>query len=219
MPAVVEFVKQADQGPVGLQVLGAGVLVAVAQSAPGAGDLAATTRDQLIARGWPGDDELAELLEAAISGVPLPRRLVPVDLEELSQALEGDPAFHTGAHLDLLTGEIWPESLIEDLGADDAPDFDAEPDRWVHLWPAGSRDGWRDMADFIDHVPDPQLAQRLDDAIHGRGAFARFRRAVDEEPHVREAWFAFSEDRRTGRARAWLRDAGFDATPPTAHRG
>lgn len=213
-PAIVELLKQAEPGLDGLQTVGAGLLVALAQEAPGARDLAATTRDELIARGWPGDVELAELVDAALAGVALLRRGVPVDLEVLSDALEGDPTFSAGAHLDLLNGEIWPEFVIEDMGADQAPDIDAEPDRWVHIWPAGSRDGWRDMTDFIDKVPDSHLGRRLDDAIRGRGAFARFRRVLDDAPDVREAWFAFSDDRRTGRARAWLRDAGFDAVPP-----
>lgn len=159
---------------------------------------------------------MAELLEAAAKGVVLKRRVVPVDLEELSSSLEGDLGFQSGALSDLLTGEIWPQPGIKGLAPGDAPDMDAEPDRWIGIWPEGSRDGWQDVAGFMETVGDQQLARRLDDTIDGSGAFARFRGVPQEAPLERDAWYAFSEDRRTGRARAWLRDDGFDATasPP-----
>ena len=39
-------------------------------------------------------------------------RPLPVDLEELSMILEGDPV-HGGGRIDLRTGEVWPQSAIE----------------------------------------------------------------------------------------------------------
>ena len=37
---------------------------------------------------------------------------LPVDLEELADALEGDP-LASGGLLDLDTGEVWPQSVID----------------------------------------------------------------------------------------------------------
>ncbi len=58
-------------------------------------------------------------------------RPLPVDLEELPTVLEGDPA-RGGAHIDLRTGEVRPQAVIDDAreeGEDD-PD-DEDPDRWL----------------------------------------------------------------------------------------
>jgi hypothetical protein len=43
--------------------------------------------------------------------------------------------------------------------------------------------------------------------VHGRGAFSRFRRAVDRAD-LGEAWYCFADDRRWGRARQQLADLG-----------
>ncbi|GAA2884425.1 hypothetical protein GCM10010472_48190 [Pseudonocardia halophobica] len=65
------------------------------------------------------------------------------------------------------------------------------------------------MVEFIDTVPDEGLADRLDGAIRGRGAFRRFadtlRRAREDEL---SRWFEFTDERKRGRARAWLADIG-----------
>jgi uncharacterized membrane protein YkvA (DUF1232 family) len=73
-----------------------------------------------------------------------------------------------------------------------------------------SRAAYRDMVDFIVTVADERLADRLHDAIRGRGAFRRFadtlRRAREDEL---TRWFEFKDERQRGRARAWLADVGY----------
>jgi len=134
-----------------------------------------------------------------------------VDLEMLSEILEGDPLTAGGA-LDLHTGEVWPRSAVEyarEDGADvEAPDFDdTDRFRWVD---GESRDGYRDMVDFIDTVPDQRLGDRLTDAIRGRGAFRRFADVLHRESEDElSRWFEFAGERKRGRARAWLSDVGY----------
>jgi Uncharacterised protein family (UPF0158) len=67
---------------------------------------------------------------------------------------------------------------------------------------------------FIDTLDDPDIVERLSIAISGRGAFRRFKDTVSAWPDLVARWFAFSEERQRGRARAWLTDHGFAATPP-----
>ncbi len=64
------------------------------------------------------------------------------------------------------------------------------------------------MEDFIDALDDEDLAERLAIAISGRGAFRRFKDVLGRHPGELEAWYAFSDDRQSGRARAWLAAAG-----------
>jgi hypothetical protein len=65
------------------------------------------------------------------------------------------------------------------------------------------------MIDFIATRSSSDLSVRLEIAVDGRGAFGRFRRVLDDWPHDRDDWIQFSEERRQGRARAWLASQGY----------
>jgi hypothetical protein len=84
---------------------------------------------------------------------------------------------------------------------------EAEPDRWLWFDCAGSRDGWRDMAAFAQRQRDAALRERMERAIEGRGAFGRFRDLVHDE-NLAEQWYAYSADRKIGRAREFLAGEG-----------
>ena len=78
--------------------------------------------------------------------------------------------------------------------------------------PAGeSGYSWDDMAEFIETVQNSNLADRLRDAIDGRGAFSRFKRVVYDHPETAKKWNAFREIRQQERAAEWLESEGIIA--------
>ena len=196
-----------------LQLIGDGLLIALGQDVEGASPLAAECVDALQVRGWVGDQELAEMLQARLGAAPTPLlRPLTIDLEELAMVLEGDPV-EGGGQIDLRTGEVWPQSAIEygiESGEEDE-DFD-DPDRWLSVHSEGSRAGYRDMEWFIADLEEPGVADRLSIAITGRGAFRRFKDVLSRWPELMERWHCFSEDRHRGRARSWLADQGYTAS-------
>ena len=97
--------------------------------------------------------------------------------------------------------------LAVDLEGDD------DPARWLGVRCEGSRDGFRDMELFVADLTDPDVADRLEASLHGRGAFRRFRDHLSRWPELLDLWYAFSDDRKRGRARAWLSDEGYAALP------
>lgn len=208
--AVVSLLAAGEPLPL-WQLIGDGVATALANRVDGAAGLASDCASALCGRDWIGDVQLAEQLDGLAGTGPMPLlRPLAVDLDVLTEILEGDP-LTTGGALDLRTGEVWPRSAIEyaeEDGSDvEAPGFeDADRFRWVD---GDSRDGYRDMVEFIDTVADAQLAGRLQEAIHGRGAFRRFAeslgRSSQDELSRRFEW---SGERKRGRARAWLTDVG-----------
>lgn len=197
-----------------LQLAGDGLVIALAQEVDGAADLARRCVEALRERGWVGDYALAERLEAALGLGPVPLlRPLPVDLDLLIAVLEGDPS-HT-ARIDLKTGDIWPEEGI-DLAREAGQDGDADDDdsdRWLVVWSEGSGEAYRDMAAFIGTIADDGLADRLAVAISGRGPFRRFKDVLAGRPDELERWAAFADERRRGRARAWLAAAGYTPGP------
>ena len=64
----------------------------------------------------------------------------------------------------------------------------------------------RDMQAFIATVEDDHLAELLEVAINGKGAFRRFKDVMLNYPEERERWFQFKDDRMKERAREWLDD-------------
>jgi hypothetical protein len=202
-----------------LQLIGDGLIRALSEQIEGAAELGAECVAALVQRDWPGDTELGEQLQALLGTGPTPMlRPLAVDLADI---LEGDPT-HGGGLLDLHTGEVWPQATIDyahDNGGEiaGAPDEDDDPDRWLPIGCQGSHDSYHDMETFIDTLADPNQADRLQIAIHGRGAFRRFKVILGRTPDELDRWSAFSEERQRGRARTWLADAGYKPlTAPTA---
>ena len=166
-----------------------------------------------LRRAWDGDDLLAEDIRATLEGrdTAPPLRSVPVDLGEVvMQILSGGEEFR-GGYVNIRTGEAISE-MFTDAGyvGDDAV-VDVEEDeawRWV---PATDSDtGWRDMQSFAEGVAEPDLRERLLEAIQGRGAFRRFKDVLhrDADESLRARWYLESEDRDWGRARETLAGLG-----------
>ncbi len=60
------------------------------------------------------------------------------------------------------------------------------------------------MSDFISLVEDINVAGRLRSAISGKGAFRRFREAVDEDDTLRRRWLGYRTKRHYHLALDWL---------------
>jgi hypothetical protein len=192
-----------------LQQVGAGIPLALEQRREQAEPVALSVINRLNWRAGVGDEVLAEDLLARLRGEPLKGRVVPVDLDMFGTVMEGDLSMSTGGYLDVCTGEVYEDSATDPMmvGEEAAIDVDEEPDRWLRFDRTGSRDGWRDMAAFAERQRDVALRERLERAIEGKGAFARFRDLVHEE-NLAEQWYAYSTDRQMGRARKFLADEG-----------
>jgi predicted nucleotidyltransferase len=123
-------------------------------------------------------------------------------LSDLAEALQDHSLEHSW-WIDPGTGELelWSESLGEELGEDD-------PDErgMIFVEPLPSSEAYQDMADFTASVPDPEVRDRLERAISGRGAFRRFKDELFEHPDLRTAWFSLSNARMERRAAWWLAD-------------
>ncbi|WP_074852916.1 UPF0158 family protein [Gordonia westfalica] len=197
-----------------LQQVGAGVPAALKARPQRAEQVAASIVERLRRRGDAGDSELAEDLLARLRGEPLPGRVASVDLEMLADAMEGDPSLSTGGYIDLETGMPYDDEMMDLVDRDElgiGEEDDLDPDRWIRYDCTGSREGWRDMADFAVRQRDPKVRDRLERAIEGRGAFRRFRDAVHEFD-LNDQWHAFSNDRKIGRAREFLATEGIRVT-------
>src|ERR1700692_4252505 len=104
-PAVVHLLRGVGANDDSLQLAGDGLIPALLERVDRASELARNLVLGLRQRGWDGDDELADQLDALLASGPAPMlRALPVDLEELAGILEGDP-LAPGGRVDTRTGE------------------------------------------------------------------------------------------------------------------
>jgi hypothetical protein len=134
---------------------------------------------------------------------------LPVSLDEVAQDLEMQME-ESSAFINSLTGEVVivsHEELAmaeedEDLDLSDLPAWQAEmmpkvieivtEENWKRLPSKSDIHEWDIMRRFGNAVDDDDLGERIDRAIHGRGAFRMFRDAI-ERAGQREDWFAFRQ--------------------------
>ncbi len=137
------------------------------------------------------------------------RKLLKVDLDELRSAME-DSSWERAYYLDLETGEILSMSDYVDEGESEKlrNDIDANPDRYEPIPEAESYEGYEDMEDFIVTVEDDHLAELLEVAIDGKGAFRRFKDVLAGYPEEQGRWFRFKDERMQERALEWFEAVG-----------
>jgi predicted nucleotidyltransferase len=119
-----------------------------------------------------------------------------------------------------------PEDLDAALDERGVPDWEKEEvlyatqidrlygTRYISVPTADSHEGYRDMERFIQTVQDERLQDRLWQAIHGRGAFRRFKDVLATDYHEEKRWYAFKDELLGERIRAWLESEGIEPILP-----
>ena len=213
------------------QHAGEAILLGLAQGVSGATGAAGLVINALRQRDADGDDDLAVEIEAVLGLAAAPDlRALPIDLDDLTSALEGDPNL-TGGRIDLRTGDVHlvsplfggDDDIDPDEGSTEAVIGDGDAtgeaeERWLRFDSLGSRAGFDDMRDFLATVPDERLAGRLERALGGRGPFRRFKDALADSPAELARFHRFTDDRRLGRARAWLAENALRPDVPASPR-
>ena len=82
--------------------------------------------------------------------------------------------------------------------------------QFIQVPSADSHEGFRDMEDFINTVKDRRLQGYLNQAVHGKSPFRRFKDALQSVPAERERWFSFQNARLRQRVLDWLESEGIE---------
>lgn len=88
------------------------------------------------------------------------------------------------------------------------------PEGYVRLEPASSREQYRWMERFVASVTDDALRERLLIATDGKGAFRRFKDVLLAYPEERERWFNYRADLLHHHINRWFRAKDLDGEPP-----
>jgi len=132
-----------------------------------------------------------------------------IDTDGLCEAME-DSSYENEYYLDLDNGEIlFLSEYTDDEETKKLKELiEGDFDRYERIPKAEPHEGYEDIVDFIATVKDDHLAQLLEVAIDGKGAFRRFKDVLLNYPEERERWFGFKDDKMEERALEWLDDIG-----------
>jgi hypothetical protein len=106
--------------------------------------------------------------------------------------------------LDLENGDLLSIAEGEPDAAARRSRVSNNPDRYLRVDPASSREQYRWMERFVAGVADLPLRERLLVAIDGKGAFRRFKDVLLAFPAERERWFAYRSELLHLHIQTWL---------------
>jgi hypothetical protein len=134
------------------------------------------------------------------AGTP-PLREIPIDWEALEDAFENNaPEVHSYLHL--VTGDVL--RVVDGVADPQMHARIAADPNYLRIDPVSSREQYRWMERYIPMVEDPELQQKLTQAIDGKGAFRRFKDVLMAYGPERERWFSFRSERLRIFMEAWL---------------
>ena len=116
--------------------------------------------------------------------------------------------------LDLENGDLLSIAEGEPDAAARRTRVSNNPDRYLRVDPASSREQYRWMERFVGAVQDLPLRERLLVAIDGKGAFRRFKDVLLAFPAERERWFAYRSELLHLHIQTWLDHLHVEASNP-----
>ena len=94
--------------------------------------------------------------------------------------------------------------------------LEEDSEQYVAIPRAETSEDYRDMEEFVATIRSTRLQEQLSRAIHGSGAFRRFKDILADHPTERDHWHAFHDARQRQRLDDWLEDIGIVPANPRA---
>jgi hypothetical protein len=128
---------------------------------------------------------------------------------ELEQRISEDDVLETVLSK-IRADETLPEWERDMLIAAAEVEFAHDSERYRRIPKQDSHEGYRDMQAYIGSLEDEHLRELLEVAVHGSGAFRRFKDVLGRYPEARQAWFKFRDEREKRRMTEWLASEGIE---------
>jgi hypothetical protein len=154
-------------------------------------------------------------------------RKLKVDVEDIAMIMENQDRFGNQYYLDTETGEtvVIPEELMSALeegeSCEGLPAWELEllprakeifegNERYEEIPTRPSHEAYDIIINFVSDVKDGRMRSRLESALHGRGAFGRFKDTLKEYPQIEKEWFKFKAEKDKEKVKEWLESIGIE---------
>lgn len=138
-------------------------------------------------------------------------RVILIDDEVADVLREGEDLSDLPDWQREMAEEIKPVLLaLGELPGEETGDDESPMERFVEIPKQESHEAYEVMEEFAETVTNPHLRDLLAVALHGKGAFRRFKDVLIGFPAERERWFTFSDERLRERIREWAENEGVE---------
>lgn len=118
------------------------------------------------------------------------------------------------SYIDRQTGEVIAVLYHAQEDRPKRAEIETNPENFIKIEPASSRDQYRWMEHFVATVEEAELRDQLFVCIDGKGAFRRFKDTLLNFPLERERWFSYRADLLRHYINMWMREKGIIPDPP-----
>jgi hypothetical protein len=128
-------------------------------------------------------------------------------MDDVLDAMTAGTDLGSSYFLDLETGKVLMVTEKAVTGIDSRPleeQIEAHPDRYPEIPQVESREEYRWMHEFADHLTEEDIREKLALALAGRGAFGRFRQVLHRYPDLYAQWTTLRQKLLADEAVSWL---------------
>ena len=143
--------------------------------------------------------------------------IVRVNWPDVETAFERNaPGLHS--YIDRTSGEVLAVMEATEEDAERRAQVAADPERYIKIEPASSREQYKWMERFVALVEESELRDRLLVTIDGKGAFRRFKDVLLSFPNDRERWFNYRGELLHFHINRWFEAKQLQPDPPPPWR-
>ncbi len=85
-----------------------------------------------------------------------------------------------------------------------------ENGRYVRIPERYAANAFQTMQEFVETVPEARLREELTAILDGKGAFRRFKDALEKYPKERKMWYRYNANKAKEEIRDWLASIGVE---------
>lgn len=128
--------------------------------------------------------------------------------------MEDSSGFASSCYIDLLKGEVVLPDVDEDISDEDAEN----EDRYFHVEPIASHEGYEIMQDFAASVESDEIRNQMFDALERKKPFFNFKNTLADYPDVQKKFFEYKDNRLKEILRDRLAEFGYGLEEKTIQK-
>jgi len=132
-------------------------------------------------------------------------------LDPILYYMEDSSGFASLCYIDLLKGEVVLPNVDEDISDEDAEN----EDRYFHLEPITSHEGYEIMQDFAASMESDEIRDQMFDALERKKPFFNFKSTLADYPDIQKNFFEYKDIRLKEILKDRLAEHGYELEEKT----
>jgi uncharacterized protein UPF0158 len=140
---------------------------------------------------------------------------IKLTLDPILYYMEDSSGFASSCYIDLLKGEVVLPDVDGDLSDEDAEN----EDRYFHLEPIASHEGYEIMQDFAASMESDEIRDQMFDGLERKKPFFNFKRTLAGYPDIQKKFFEYKDIRLKEILKDRLAECGYELEEKTVKIG